>query len=672
MFGGADTAKADTVAVKPNLARILPSAIFHHTTATDTPRIPIAQVPVWDPHDTMAIASGGFVQSLGQVGKMYRQWNFGFGEEALLPANDAWRNPLTGRFDRRYFGEKDIRFFDTKTPYVNIDYAQGGKKLLLADITASRNINRQWNISARHTTMRANGVYSLNETRTRNMSLGVYYRLPSNRYHAFLHGAYTQLDNQLNGGELWIPDSSSLTSPTQFRKNLAILPLNGGATAYSLARSVVLDQYFHLIGNREDSAERIVRSRLTLRLRAASESWYARSNTGTLNNNLLNTHIVPIVPTRDSVAKRLSMAAMTGEQSVLGGASYQLHAGIFILKAAADISYRRISLSQDSTMLYVQPNGDTTRVLRQQLSEQHLFGELTIPKAKTQISADIYQSVSSLFKPQQRVTLAMTAAPQKNIAIRATAMLNNVNPSLFQTYFIPRLGNTFTPNKAVGNQQFTHLRGYIRWKMQTTAVAATPSRKADSLHGNFAEIGGFLSRADNYLFYDRQMRLRQASGSENLTWIGIQGTARVRGWQKFYAEASLTAQRGSTNAPDTNALRDYARNLPALYGRASLYYQSRTTRIASILRTGVDVWFNTNYQAQTPDVVSGEWFPTGYVVRGYPRVDAYFSARLMRTYFFIKVQHLNEGIGVRGYHTTPIYPMLGRSVILGVNWNFYD
>lgn len=668
-FSGSDTTK-DTVSVKANLARIQPEAIFLHTTETDTPRVRISRLALWDPSDTIAYTTGGYVQSLGQIGKMYRLWSYGFSEEALLPANAAWRNPLTGRFDRRFFNEKDVRFYDTKTPYVNIVYTQGAKKLQLADITVSRNINAQWNISARHTRTHANGAYNQNQSRTRNMYLGVYYRNKSRRYHGFLYGLYNQLDNQLNGGEYWTI-GKQLNDPLAFSKSLATTVLSS-ATSFSLARNLTFDQYLHLLGNRPDSAERVVRSRLTLHLRLTSESSYQRMSSGAFDNNLLDKHIVPVLPTWDSLAKSMSMAATTGEQLALGGASYQLNAGVFVLRGTAELSYRRISLSQDSSMMYRLSANDSISVLRQQMSEQRLFGELWIPSIKTSTTLGIYQSVSTLYKPQRRIDIGFSTAPQKNIAIRAAAILNNVNPSLFQTYFIPRVGNAFEPDVQLDNQQFSHLRASARWHTAAQFLPASEVRKADSLSGNFIEIGGFIARADKLIFYDRAMRLHQATADENLTWLGLQSSARLRGWRKFYLEAFLTAQRGTSNAQDSSALQYYTRHLPTFYGRGSLYYESRTTKISSHMRTGIDVWFNTDFQGQTVDAVSGEWFPSRYWIHGYPRVDVFFSTKLLKTYFFIKLQNVAEGLGVRGYHTTPTYPMLGRNVVFGVNWSFYD
>jgi Putative porin len=52
--------------------------------------------------------------------------------------------------------------------------------------------------------------------------------------------------------------------------------------------------------------------------------------------------------------------------------------------------------------------------------------------------------------------------------------------------------------------------------------------------------------------------------------------------------------------------------------------------------------------------------------------EAFFQLNLHGVFVYFRYLYLNENLLFNGYYTTPFYPMLERTYVLGVNWTFYD
>lgn len=59
-------------------------------------------------------------------------------------------------------------------------------------------------------------------------------------------------------------------------------------------------------------------------------------------------------------------------------------------------------------------------------------------------------------------------------------------------------------------------------------------------------------------------------------------------------------------------------------------------------------------------------------VGGYPFVDVYANMHLKHTRFFIMMSHVNGGSGSMEYFLAPHYPTNGRTLRLGLSWNFFN
>jgi len=692
--------------IKPDTKSWDREALFLHRPVYKRPvGVDIARHHLWDEVEW----AGGFVRSLGQVGKPYDLYLLGVNERYLdLP---LWQNPIFGRYNRYVIdAEHQTQYYDTHTPYVNINFMQGDRRLLMTDVVASINIRPHINVSTYYERRRVEGAYAGMSGEHTLMQLTGNYHSRNERYFAFGGWVFNELSDGINGGILrnkafldFYPvvegilheNNSVLNSEFNSNKNLNT-NLRSDATRKILNRSMYLDHYFHLIGDHDS----VVRPhKLTIRNSLLYGYNSYRFIDGAPNNridtSLLGNHLIPVYPTLDPDSLVLNEALISRQLKVLGGGSYT-YDGLFRFNVHGDLNYQRISFRQDSTI------GTT----QHDITEQNIYGELDIKRLKAE--ASLRQRTSNLYAPARQLSLSgslmpfpaanayrfkdsvatdssMSQRPKKEkpvkkpkgkqeeetptfvpLSLSVQYDFRDIQPSLFQSHFQPRSGSTYTPVPGLKNQQLTQLVAGIRYELPA------PVSRGDTMLPNYFYAKVHLYRHNQMIYYDQDFQLLQAADGEALTRIGAEVGFRMRFLRHFYWETRFNWQHGSASQGANPAFAFYADNLPSLYGKSSLYFDVRNIKIARKLRIGVDVYYNNSFNGMSIDPLSGEFFPVNYQVPGYLRADVYFAAKLLSAHLFIKYSHVNEGLFVASYYTTPFYPMLERTLSMGISWPFFD
>lgn len=113
--------------------------------------------------------------------------------------------------------------------------------------------------------------------------------------------------------------------------------------------------------------------------------------------------------------------------------------------------------------------------------------------------------------------------------------------------------------------------------------------------------------------------------------------------------------------------------LPTLSTYHNLYIQFL---ISKVLRTqiGADMKYFTEYYAPAYSPVIGMYTiqnENNYVnIGNYPLISVYANFALKRSRFYIQYYHANQGTG--RYFWSPGYPMNPATLRFGISWNFYD
>ncbi|MEL7532402.1 MAG: putative porin [Bacteroidota bacterium] len=692
---GTDSAKGPQI--KPDIKFIDRNKLFLHLPYDrERPGFDIGSMKYFDEIE----AADGFVQDLGLIGKPYKVWYHGFDERFRdLP---FWTNPVMGRYNRYMLDPvHQVQYFDTKTPYSNINYAQGPTTIQNVKVTISQNITPLWNMAFFLNRRQAEGRYRTSVTDQYNMYLSSYYHSENNRYALFANAYFNDLANEINGG---VPRSNNVLLPTADGLILDSVPFyNAGffkadaspnlseAQSKRISKGIYVDQYYHLLGYPGDTLDRA--QRLTLRGTLLYQYYYNRYTDFSINTAGLQENLIPVYPTLVSDSSFLDESFHSQMFEGKAEASYTLAFGPAVrLNVNGGISYRRFVLQKD------------LEDLPWNITDQYVKGSLSLPGFVAR--ANISQRVSDLFSGERKFGLEAALYPAEFLGFRQPAVsetdstavtverspeddeekidelarweqfspvklyaaydFQDRNPTLFQAYYPSRAQNNYTANPDLVNQQLSHLEIGARYQPNAKIV------EKDTLLPMYGEASAFFHTANRFIYYNPKLQPQQASPDEDIRWVGLDARFRLRFLKHFFLESSVTLQQSFTPAEQGSALSLYANAAPNIYGKASLYWDVRWKPWANVMRIGVDFYSNSPYAGQTVDPLSQEFFPTNYLVPFYPRIDVFASANLRGVGIFARYIHVNEGLYRAGYFTTPFYPALERSITFGVNWTFFN
>jgi len=108
----------------------------------------------------------------------------------------------------------------------------------------------------------------------------------------------------------------------------------------------------------------------------------------------------------------------------------------------------------------------------------------------------------------------------------------------------------------------------------------------------------------------------------------------------------------------------------------SWYFEKALFKKALLLRTGMDWHYRTAYYADAYMPATKQFYlQDSFVIRAYPIADFFASLVIKKTRAFVKMSHWNEGIQPKpdnGYVVTPFYAGLRRTFSLGFSWRLFD
>ncbi len=631
---------------------------FQGIQASDSFKVGLDKIRFWDEADTLQ----GFVQSLGNLGKPVRRTRYGLTDPLFDPVakGDDW----SGQTDPYFlFDFSQLRYADTRTPFVNVNFAQASKKLQLLEVSITQNVTPWWNALVNYKRRLSDGAFFNSGTDHYNIYTTHTIRSRNSRYYLNLAGIFQQLADGINGG-IGIDKAG----------DLEINPLN---TNTELFRTRFLrtgkSLYFHQVYKfYQDSSQRnwkvglFMEGERTARFRQFEDQAFQPGN---------------------SVYPRLIKDSLQMNEA--------WHTDLFYLKSGITLKvrnvYHEISTAFTETKMRTIASGspqfnkwDTYytgqfiyseaqgfirwRALHRSITfyPNALWGEVVacapLPGLKRPIEA------------LKDTIPGMPSAYWRPIRLLGHFSTGEVHPIMMEAFYY---GNTFTPSLYTENQRVLLSKFGIDFRQMDKV------KKKVQLKGNYFRLQVFYSRVQN--FYGYQPNLSPLSSVDRY-WErgGLELGFRVR-LGRLYLEPEVVYQPQRVASLSGTSL-NYYRDIPELYGRASMYYENELFRHAGLFRFGFDFYGFSNYNGLSYDPGSGLFYPGGqtittpgmnsyffpYLVPNYFRTDVFISARVSQATLFLKMLHVNQGLIFPQYYTTPYYPAWGRVFSFGVNWTFWD
>lgn len=111
-------------------------------------------------------------------------------------------------------------------------------------------------------------------------------------------------------------------------------------------------------------------------------------------------------------------------------------------------------------------------------------------------------------------------------------------------------------------------------------------------------------------------------------------------------------------------------DIPKFAARNSIYFNFHLFKKVLLVSAGMDVLFSTAYNALEYLPALSVFYPVNtQKIEAYPYVDIFINAKLKRAKFFAKLEHTNAKLLGYGYFATPSQPMAARTVKFGISWD---
>ncbi|MDR3651709.1 MAG: putative porin [Paludibacter sp.] len=226
-----------------------------------------------------------------------------------------------------------------------------------------------------------------------------------------------------------------------------------------------------------------------------------------------------------------------------------------------------------------------------------------------------------------------------SISLVANGFIRNDNPSYFLQHY--------ESNHFIWNNHFADI-----YRTHAGGTFSIPTRSFS--------LNVSVENLTQYIYFDSNALPQQYSGNIQVLAFNLKKNFHVG---KFTLENNMVYQVSSNQG---------ILPLPTLTLYHNFYYDDLWFKVLS-MQLGVDVRYNSSYYGPGYMPATGQFFNQSIKKIGnYPVMTAYLNFHLKRTRFFLEYYHVNQLFMKDAYFSMPNYPIDPAVIKFGVSWNFYD
>ena len=536
-----------------------------------------------------------------------------------------------------YWDTETIRYFDTKSPYTNMQLILGGKGRSLTRATFSRNINPRWNFGFTYRGLFVDKQIQRkgkNDRITRSNYYDAYtaYQNKDSTYRIFVN--LRRMFHRVNefGGVQVDDDDEEEAEGLAPYFNIDARPWLTTASSEDLRTNFHVFHQFMLGSGFQlyHTLDRYKQKNKFLDVRSEAEALFFD---------------LTIPAEADSVEDATTIRSFRNEVGIKGSVSKLFYNGYYAIR---HYSMRYNHLPTDTLNLS----------LPYEKGNESYFG------GRIRLALDSLVEVRGLAE----IMLGgegTTGAPSR---IEGSIRSKWFSASLKQLTYKP----AFVAQAYRGRHDY--------WDFRTDDPDGFSNTESSQLAGALHYRNSVLSlspgitftRLRNYIFFDKvtdddsvqQVFPRQSDGNQ------IYASPEVRGSITFFRHLTLSNRTIYTvfieNADD--AIR-----IPQLFVNTQLSYANIFFNGNLDMHAGVDLHWKSPYFAPGYDPAIQQFYNQDvFESPAFPLVDIFFNAKIKRARVFFKYNNVMQIFSDTGYMPTPYYPGQRNIFDFGFDWSFYD
>jgi hypothetical protein len=537
-------------------------------------------------------------------------------------------------FQAYIYSTDEAKYYNTKTPYTDLSYAQGKQNLIYLTAKYSQNILPRWNIGIDYQRITSQGFLYRQYTSHYNLQF----------YTAFQNKTktYTLLAN-LTLNKALVEESGGITSDSAYATlsgtQKVVSPLlsepgtglTGGAETHFKSKAIRLKQYWNFGHPQfqyqdEDTLYDFERHSHLAYTFNAEETHYSFTNTGNSDSILMPNQFYDVgKPTYDSVFYRKLDNKLA--LSFFNPRTKQLSDSVRYYTSVG-ISHQLVAVGQ-------------SQFARQY---QNLILDGTMERMALKDYSLSYAAAGSY------VLSGYNAFDFKGEGtIRFRFPLIDVSAHLLIQLYEPDFAfQLYKSNQFIWNNNFN--------KTKVVKPGVTLSTR-NWRHNATIKVNTYT--INNWVYADVDATPTQDNGTFSVQTITISKTFQA--W-RFFFEHELMYQKSFSNNV----------HLPDFGGMARYYFASSFFKRLQF-QLGFAVFYNTAYYGNAYNPTSRLFYlQNNTLIGNYPVLDPYISGVVKTVTFFAKYEHANQDWINSGFYATPHYPITLRTLRLGIRWRFYN
>lgn len=544
-----------------------------------------------------------------------------------------------------------FRFFNTRDPYTNITYMNGGSKRQSEEMLAiqfSRNAGEYWNFTGQGEVLFGRGMYADQSTKDQNYAFTTSYI--RDKYHMHLILSSSTLENFENGGftdDRYISDPYSITdargvrSPEDFPTNLT------GVDSRLKNKFIHFNQKYYLgryTYTGDDSSAIFYRPFAGIVHTFHYENSEKAYSEKTANKGFYDSRrlLIDSLITRDKATEQLLTNTL----------------GVYWEEGATDWS--KFGLGAFIGHRYT---GNTNK------SGHHLPKEKWFTSADTlayNYSDTTFNDVwigAKLFKHRGEKLFFNSVASYYVIGRRETDYrLSSDLKLIFSKSDSTYLFLNFNHEKKSPDFFMEHYySNHFYWDNNFESSFHFDFEARLELEKIGVSLSGKYTKEIDPIYFGENATPEQSFGQGvNVLELGLKKSFKMG---HFYLDNHFIYQK-STN--------ESIMPVPDLAVYAQWYYRNTFFTVLD-LSVGFEGRYNTAFYAPAYMPATSQFYLQREVMVGNsPIINPFINFHLKRMRFFVKMYHANQGLGELNYFSAPHYANNPRYIKYGLSWNFYD
>lgn len=583
--------------------------------------------------------------------------------------NSNFENYYLKSIEPFLFSYQNNFFYNTKKPFTNIYYTNGGQEQSLS-VFHTRNVNKNLNFGLKYNLVSSQGYYKRQKAKKNSITLfssyiSTYYNLhtalSSNKFLFYENGGLANINTT---------NSTDYISPEYFSVNLEEANSIIKYTSAFLNQELKLGNTKLIIDSTQTDTNKIqvknfthfaslfhtlefYRSYRIYEDANPLSGFYNGVETDSIDTqndstivNYIDFNLVPIY--MDSTTTYDSIAQQLFSNSV----QFKLNDKRFKVGA-------RFSFSHE-IMKHSLPNLDSIL----------LFDTISLPYknkfdtiySNTSISAGLYNTSNKKLSWYLNTKYFISGHKKSNFDISG-----HINKIFFTHDSIPKLNSFISlsanfSRKAPDFFEEHYYSNHYKWDSTFIAKDLTQIKLFYSKPKWSLSIGIAAHIFDNFIYYNDRGLPTQTTSTYNVYSAYLIKNFKIG----FFHTNNQFVYQDNGNK--------YALRIPSIIFFNSSYVNFNLFKKVLNVNIGFDFYYYDKYYGYAYKPATGVFYvQNSDEVGNYPLLDAFLRVKLRRAKLFLKVTHVNYMLtGTTPLYTLSKYPINGRTLKMGVSWNFYD